>query len=1262
MPEVTLHTTLFSKNGDDKTNVLEKLSQWAISQGWRIEEEESNPPLKLSKKHSTRQLTDSAALLQSIVDASLTGISVYKAIRDENNVIIDFEWVLHNKALKQYNDGRDLVGKRCLDEYPGLKESGMFARYVKVIEENVPQDFEVHYANDGLDNWRRIVAVKLGDGIVTSTEDITTRKKAEQAIFQLKDEAAQKATDRYYAIFNSIDEGFCIIQMLYDREGKPIDWIYLDVNPTFERQSGFNPKGRKVSEAIGDVEAFWLNFYNSVLQTRQPARTENYVGAINRWYKIYASPLEGAEHLLAVVFDDITERKQTEERQLFLLKLNDALRSLPDPLKIQAVAADLLGEHLKANQSHYGETIGEFIYISHSHGDGLPPMTGKFRHLDFGERLVEGFRKGKVQVCYDTATDPTISQDERGVLASAHIGAYVAMPLVKGGEWVATLAVHNIEPRLWKESEIELVQEVAERSWAAVERARAEEALRINEERMRRQKEAFLATVNGATLDHSLNVLTSMVINETKGEARTAFYIANAEGTALYNIRGAGNMPDAYADEIDGFLIGEDSLACGLAVPTGLPVLTSDIFEEPRWKPWTSVAEKYGYRGCWSFPIKTKENKAVGTFAMYFQWPREATPKDIELADIVTQTAAVIISRHSETQERIRAEEALQQSQTQLAEEMADTRQLQHTSSQLIDEDNIDALYDQILDAAIAIMDSDMGSIQLLSSEKNELLLLTYKGFSPESAKTWKWITLESTTSCGMAFAKGARVVVSDVHSCKSMFDAENFEAFRLSGIKAVQSTPLVSRTGKILGMLSTHWRSAHEPAERELSLLDVLARQMADLIERKQAQDELKEFNASLEQQIAERTHELKESKAFIEEVTSTVPDLITIYDVVTDKILYANHDAFWGAEDEGASLNLRHVERVEKLIHFDDQEKVKAFLEERKELLDGEIKEVDLRTASGERWIRLKSKVFSRNSAGEAALIISLITDITDRKLSEIKINEQSNFIERVVSNVPETVFIFDLREQRNVFANPEVEILLGYTPAEMQAFGIGVIQRLVYPDDWNIQAGLLAALSTLEDGEIQDSEYRVVHKNGSIRWVQVRRGVFRRNKEGGVEQIIAILHDITQLKNAEQELKEEHYFLEQVTNKTPHLIYVFDLEEQRFTYINKRVNELIGQTEEYVYAMGPHLFQAIIHPEDLPKRTTYMNEMTTLAEGEVRELEFRIWVGKGFRCFRTKDSIFKKENGVVKQVIGIGEDITLEKLMEEQAKKGKGHIGLN
>jgi signal transduction histidine kinase len=118
-------------------------------------------------------------------------------------------------------------------------------------------------------------------------------------------------------------------------------------------------------------------------------------------------------------------------------------------------------------------------------------------------------------------------------------------------------------------------------------------------------------------------------------------------------------MPDEYLKEIDNFVIGEDSLACGLAVPTGKSVLTADVYEEPLWKPWTGLAKKYKFRGCWSFPVKTFEHKAVGTFAMYFDEAHEATPDELALAEIVTQTAAVIIAR-------VQAEEALRKSEEQL--------------------------------------------------------------------------------------------------------------------------------------------------------------------------------------------------------------------------------------------------------------------------------------------------------------------------------------------------------------------------------------------------------------------------------------------------------------------------------------------------------------------------------------------------------------------------------------------------------------------
>jgi len=192
---------------------------------------------------------------------------------------------------------------------------------------------------------------------------------------------------------------------------------------------------------------------------------------------------------------------------------------------------------------------------------------------------------------------------------------------------------------------------------------RAEKTLRIVEKRTLAQKEAFQAAINGAALKDSLGILARVVTEEMAGEARTAFYIADPDGAHLRSIHGAGNMPQSYTEQVDGFVIGEKSLACGLATATGRPVLTRDVFEEPLWVPWTHLARNYGFRGCWSFPIETRAGRAVGTCAMYFTKPREAGPHDLALGDVITQAAAIIMSRHIEARERARAEEALRESE-----------------------------------------------------------------------------------------------------------------------------------------------------------------------------------------------------------------------------------------------------------------------------------------------------------------------------------------------------------------------------------------------------------------------------------------------------------------------------------------------------------------------------------------------------------------------------------------------------------------------
>ncbi|WP_267361264.1 MULTISPECIES: GAF domain-containing protein, partial [unclassified Methylobacterium] len=117
--------------------------------------------------------------------------------------------------------------------------------------------------------------------------------------------------------------------------------------------------------------------------------------------------------------------------------------------------------------------------------------------------------------------------------------------------------------------------------------------------------------------------------SQSGGGLRSAFYLTNPGGTGLQHVIG---MPEPYAVAVSGITIGPDSLACGLAVFTGQPVITVDVRKEPRWQPWLWLAEQHGFRAVWSFSAETAAGRIVGTFAVYFREPREATPCDHECA------------------------------------------------------------------------------------------------------------------------------------------------------------------------------------------------------------------------------------------------------------------------------------------------------------------------------------------------------------------------------------------------------------------------------------------------------------------------------------------------------------------------------------------------------------------------------------------------------------------------------------------------------
>jgi PAS domain S-box-containing protein len=237
---------------------------------------------------------------------------------------------------------------------------------------------------------------------------------------------------------------------------------------------------------------------------------------------------------------------------------------------------------------------------------------------------------------------------------------------------------------------------------------------------------------------------------------------------------------------------------------------------------------------------------------------------------------AAAVAVFADVTERVRAEEALRESEERLAAELAGVQQLQRISTQLVQEDSIDALYQAVLEAAMVLAGSDMGTFQMLRPETGELELLACKGLHPASVTHWERVAAESECVYGTALREGRRVVVEDVETSPITASSPDLPYFRLSGIRGVQSTPLVSRDGHLVGMIATHWREPHRPAERELHLMDVLARQAADLIQQKQTQERLEEARAQAEALAGKAVRQAAELDAII----SAIADGLMVYD----------------------------------------------------------------------------------------------------------------------------------------------------------------------------------------------------------------------------------------------------------------------------------------------------------------------------------------------------------------------------------------------
>ena len=198
---------------------------------------------------------------------------------------------------------------------------------------------------------------------------------------------------------------------------------------------------------------------------------------------IFVSGSDVTEHHHArlELSDNLQHLQAAKARQAFQLTLADRLRRLTTPQEVTAAACSLLGKHLRVSRVVFCEindAHGTFFTRSDWADGSQPSMAGVTRALnDFGPDHVDLLCLGQVSANHDVTLDPRTAQHAEA-FAQLGIRADLAVPLVKAGALTVVFALHHALPHHWTDAEIELVKDVAERTWAAAESARAQAELR----------------------------------------------------------------------------------------------------------------------------------------------------------------------------------------------------------------------------------------------------------------------------------------------------------------------------------------------------------------------------------------------------------------------------------------------------------------------------------------------------------------------------------------------------------------------------------------------------------------------------------------------------------------------------------------------------------------------------------------------------------------------------------------------------------------
>lgn len=239
------------------------------------------------------------------------GFAIWEVLYDDKGHPYDARLLEGNARLRALPGHADAVGRTSREIFPDA-DNWWIDSFHEVLTVGEPVRFERYFGP--VLRWLEVHLTPLGPSFPNQVSvvftDISERLESSELL--------RVSEEKYRTLFDSIDEAFCLVELIFDDAGKAVDFTYLETNPAFVRHTGFDAMGKRVREVVPGYDQIWLDHFAHTLQTGEVVRLEHTVQGIEgQWFRMSAFRHgDPALRQVAIVFTNITESKQAEQRLL----------------------------------------------------------------------------------------------------------------------------------------------------------------------------------------------------------------------------------------------------------------------------------------------------------------------------------------------------------------------------------------------------------------------------------------------------------------------------------------------------------------------------------------------------------------------------------------------------------------------------------------------------------------------------------------------------------------------------------------------------------------------------------------------------------------------------------------------------------------------------------------------------------------------------------------------------------------------------------